>query len=228
MKHPHPEEWIPFLFDESEPEAKKRLAEHLKGCPECAEELHGWRKSLHRLDAWPTPRQKRRGMPALKPALNLAAAALLVLGLGVGLGRWFSGTSGAGMSRAALENSLKASLLPELRRQMQQDLGVEWQARFQQLQQETSNNLARVKNEAVEAANTDTAHALQEWIALNRSEREDDQESLVNYLETMRKQHESDFVSLRKDLETVATTTDDRIRAAQLKLLELTASNSGH
>ena len=101
MKHPNREEWVPFLFGEAEPEAKKQLAEHLSACRECAEELGNWRKSLHRLDAWKTPRHKRRGMPALTPVFNFAAAALLVLGLGFGLGRWFSNSADAGQLRAA-------------------------------------------------------------------------------------------------------------------------------
>ena len=60
MKHPHREEWVPFLFGESDPEIKKQLAGHLKDCPDCAEELQGWRESLHRLDAWKMPRSPLR------------------------------------------------------------------------------------------------------------------------------------------------------------------------
>ena len=83
MKHPNREEWVPYLFGEADPETKKQLAEHLHGCPRCAEELDGWRRSLHRLDAWAVPRPKRRALPVLSPALNLAAAAVVVLGLPV-------------------------------------------------------------------------------------------------------------------------------------------------
>ena len=221
MKHPDREEWIPYLFGEADPEAKKKLARHLNACPECAEELRGWRQSLHRLDSWKSPREQRR--PFATPFLNLAAAAVLVLGLGFGLGRWLAPADNAGQSRAGLESSLKATLLPELRQQVRQELAGEWQARLEQLRHDSTDALARAKAEAVEAAAADTAQALEEVVALMRSERAEDQQEVADLGNNLRKQHDTDFVSLRKDLETVATTTDDRIRAAQLKLIELAA-----
>src|SRR5438477_10995263 len=226
MKHPNREEWVPFLFGEAEPEAKKQLAEHLSACRECAEELGNGRKSLHRLDAWKTPRHKRRGMPALTPVFNLAAAALLVLGLGFGLGRWFSNSADAGQLRAALASSLKASLVPELR----QELAGEFQSRLDQFQRDSETALANVKSEVLNASAAETDEALEQLLTLIRSDRAEDQEAVANWVSNLRKQHETDFVSLRKDLETVATTTDDRIRAAQLKLLELSSfkSSSSH
>ena len=124
MKHPDREEWVPFLYGEADPEMKKTLADHLKACPECAEELHGWRKSLHRLDAWKMPRQQRRRMPLMTPALNLAAAAVLVLGIGFGLGKWLSPSADVQGLRTALESSLQASLLPELRQQVRQEMDL--------------------------------------------------------------------------------------------------------
>ena len=70
------------------------------------------------------------------------------------------------------------------------------------------------------------AEFAEQLISLIRSQRTQDQQAFATWVESLRKQHETDFVSLRKDLETVATTTDDRIRAAQLKLLELTSLDS--
>ena len=46
-------------------------------------------------------------------------------------------------------------------------------------------------------------------------------------MDELRKQYETAFVSLRKDLETVASFADDEIRAARVKLIELTALNPG-
>ena len=203
MKHPQREEWIPYLFGETDPETKKQLAEHLRGCPGCAEELEGWRRSVGRLDAWTLPRSQRRRLPILSPALNLAAAAVVILGLGLGLGRWV--------------------ILPAMRQEIRHEVAGEWQARFDQLQHDSNDALQRVKAESVNASAADAAEALQQLITDIRSARADDQEALERGLDELRTHHETDFVSLRKDLETVATTTDDRIRAAQLKLIELTA-----
>src|SRR6266446_2144321 len=90
MKHPHREEWVPYLFSEADPETKKRLAAHLNACPDCAAELHGWRMSLQRLDGWKMQETRPWRLPVHRPVFTLAAAALLVLGLGFMGGRWFS------------------------------------------------------------------------------------------------------------------------------------------
>ena len=90
--------------------------------------------------------------------------------------------------------------------------------------------MANVKSEVLNASAAETDEALEQLLTLIRSDRVEDQEAVANWVSNLRKQHETDFVSLRKDLETVATTTDDRIRAAQLKLLELSSfkSSSSH
>ena len=224
MKHPKQEEWIPYLYGDADPLVKKQLADHLNACPECAQELEGWRRSLGRLDAWKIPQRSRRRAPALNPALSLAAAALVVLAVGAGFGRWLSPAPDAGQLRAGLESSLKASLLPELREQVRRELSADLQARLDLVRQESTNALALTKAEAVDAA-ADTAQALDELLALVRSERAEDRQVVAGLIEEARKQHEADYVSLRKDLETVATTSDDRIRAAQLKLIELSSIN---
>src|SRR5947209_16671579 len=126
MKHPHREEWVPYVFGESDPETTKQLAEHLRACPGCAGELEGWRRSLHRLDDWAAPRPtRRRSLLVLRPVLNLAAAALVILGMGVGLGRWL--------------------IVPAVRQQVRQELATEWQTRFDQLQQDSIQELQKVK-----------------------------------------------------------------------------------
>ena len=87
-----------------------------------------------------------------------------------------------------------------------------------------------MKTDALNASAAETDEALEQLLTLIRSDRAEDQEAVASWVNSLRKQHETDFVSLRKDLETVATTTDDRIRAAQLKLLELSSfkSTSSH
>jgi anti-sigma factor RsiW len=179
--HPDRDEWVPYLFGEVDPQTRKNLASHLNACPECAEELRGWRKSLQQLDTWKAPSLHRPRVPVFRPVLNLAAAAVFVLGIGFGIGRWVS----TNRLTPAMESSLRASLVPQLREQVLADL--------------------------------------QRQVASLDSARADEQHATAAWVEELRKQHENDFISLRRDLETVATTTDDRIRAAQLRLLELAA-----
>jgi hypothetical protein len=141
-------------------------------------------------------------------------AAVLVLGLGFMAGRWHSASADPRQLRAGLETSLRASLVPELRRQIQQELAGELQTA-----------LAKVKADAIDASAAESRQALQQLVAAIRSDRAEDQQSFAGWIEDLRKQHETDFVSLRKDLETVAALTDEQIRAASLKLIELTAVN---
>jgi len=214
MNHPNREEWIPYLFGEVDSQTRKDLATHLNGCPECSREVRDWRRSLQRLDAWKTPpRYNVRRFPAARPVLNLAAAALLVLGLGFGFGHWF-----AVLNRAELQSSLKATLIPELRQQLGSELAANWQARLDQFTSESSNALARAKGDAME-----TDRALQQVLNAIRSGRAEDQATMAGLLENLQKQHETDLIALRKDLETVASLTEEQIRAARLKLFELSA-----
>jgi len=106
---------------------------------------------------------------------------------------------------------------------VREELAGEFQAKLAQLQDDTSRALAKVKTEAADTSATDTAQALQELVAMIRSARDEDQQMVGEWVDALRKQHDTDFVSLRRDLETVATLTDEGIRAARLKLLELTA-----
>jgi len=220
MKHPDREEWVPYLFGEADLDTRKSLAAHLNACSQCAEEVHEWRKSLQRLDAWkvPPPQQRLRRLPAFNPLLNLAAAALLVLGVGFIAGRWFSPSADPGQLRAGLEQSLKAVLVPELRQQVRQELAAEWQIKLDQIQQDV---LARVKTEAANASAAEIAQALQQLIAAM----DEDQQAVAKWLGDLRTQHETDYVALRKDLETLASSADEEIRAASMKLIELTALN---
>ena len=39
MNHPKREEWVPYLFGETKPEAARQLNAHLKTCPECQESI---------------------------------------------------------------------------------------------------------------------------------------------------------------------------------------------
>jgi anti-sigma factor RsiW len=203
MTHPTRDEWAPYLFGEADPQTKARLASHLKGCPECAHEIAGWRRSLKRLDAWklaPPPRaQAAAGPPAL---LKWAVAAALVLGLGFGWGRW------------------SAFSAPQARRVLE----AQWQRQLQAAQKQFDTSLAQARQELLRAAAAQSQEALAQLAETLEAERAEDQRALGVMYDALQRQHSIDFVALRKDLETVASRTDEEIRRARFQLYQLSAA----
>jgi hypothetical protein len=218
MKHPQREEWVPFLFGEATPDAQKNLTAHLEHCPECATELAAWRRSLGRLDHWRLPEPARR--PAAAPAFRWAMAAAIVLGLGFGLG-WLSKPSApdAAELRAQIEASVKSALALDLRH----EISAEIERTSSQAQGPSSDALAALEVRLARASETGLRQMLQGLTDVLNNAREEDRHVLATLLDQLQEQRTTDYVSLRKDLETLATLTDDEIRQARLKLNQLSA-----
>jgi hypothetical protein len=143
MNHPKCEEWVPYLYGESRPEARQQLKQHLQVCAECREQLEAWQRSLGRLDAWKLPR-RRAFTESVAPLLKWAAAAAIVLGLGFGFGRLTASRADAERVRALIE--------PEIRRQLSQE--------FAQLVREET---AKVTAATLAAANRLTEDTIAEY-----------------------------------------------------------------
>jgi hypothetical protein len=106
-----------------------------------------------------------------------------------------------------IEASVKSSLAVELQRQLNAEL---------------QSTLAGL----VDASGAETQQQLGELIqAFNRA-REEDRQITLAWIEKNQKQHAADYLSLRADLETVASLTDEEIRRARLSLNQLAASKS--
>ncbi len=106
--HPKREDWVQYLYGEIKPDLRRQLEGHLRDCAECHEELQSWKRSLRRLDAWRLPRTSLR-WEVFIPFLKWAAAAVVVLGLGFGLGR--------STARQADLEAVRARVEPEMRRE---------------------------------------------------------------------------------------------------------------
>ncbi len=113
MNHPKREEWVPFVYGEATPEARRQLQDHLRHCPECRTEIDAWRQSLRQLDKWKLPRRSIR-FEWFAPALRWATATAVVLALGVALGRLTTGGADIEDLRARLEASVREDLRKEM------------------------------------------------------------------------------------------------------------------
>jgi hypothetical protein len=190
MNHPEREEWVPFVFGEAEPENHRRLQQHLQTCSECRGRLELWRSTLHRLDAWrlpsPAPRHK-----VFAPLLKWAAAAVVMVGVGFGVGRSMASTANLGRIRAAIE--------PELRQQLRQEFTL---ALRQELDKAASTTLA--------TANEQARRLVEESNSTLESRHAEDNQAIF-----------AGLVSLKKDVDTLAVTTAASLRRAEQQLVQL-------
>ena len=209
MKCPNRDEWVPYVLGEATPDPRKRFRAHLESCPDCGAEVAGWKRSLEKLDRWKLPAPQAR-MEAAQPILRLALAALVMLGLGLGLGRLLMP---AGPSPARVEAAVKASLAAEL---------FEALAR---VQVQSSNAIASAELRWAKASEAEMGRLAQGLIEAMDSARQEDRRTIQVLFETLQQQHEAELISVRTDLETVASLTDNEIRHAQLKLTQIAAGN---
>jgi hypothetical protein len=206
MNHPKREEWIPLLFGEADADARQRLETHLRDCPECAHEVNAWRRTVGRLDAWKLPKAPRARSFSFKP-VGLAAAAAVIVGAFM-IGRFSAPQLDAQKFRAELKSELSAEI----------------QQGFAKASSDSAKALANLEYRLASASVHDSREMAQEFVQMINDLRSDDRKATEALFAKLEKQYTTDFVLLRHDLETLASTTDEEIENARLKLFQL-ASN---
>ncbi|HMJ64948.1 MAG TPA: hypothetical protein VK615_06330 [Candidatus Binatia bacterium] len=198
MKHPNRDEWVPYIFGEARGNEMKRLSAHLNECAECAAELAAWRRSLKTLDKWElTPPMRSRTIVA--PVFRWAVAAAIVLAAGVALGRMTALNAKA--MRAEVETSVKAAFAEQL-----QQAVVQSETRLANVSQERAEELWRIFSDSLSNA------------------REEQRQMTAALLDEQRREYETRYVNLRRDLETLAVLADREIQEANLKMIQLARS----
>jgi len=192
MNHPKREEWVPYLFGEAKSEVRQELQQHLQNCPDCRSEIENWKRSLRRLDAWQLPKTARR-REAFAPTFRwaVAAAVVIVLGLGFALGRLTSTGGDAAKLQAAIE--------PQIRQELRAEFA-------QLLQQELANTAA-----ATMAA---SGERTKNWLAQYAR-------SVDARIEAERTERIADCLSLKRDVDTIAVNADAGLRTTEHRLAQL-------
>jgi hypothetical protein len=204
MNHPSNEEWGLYVFGEAPPELQRKLKTHLGECEQCAADVAAMQGTLHKLDAWQIPSTPRR-VHQLEPMLKFAMAAAIVLAIGVGLGRF-----------SAPKSPDVALLKTELMAQV--DSALAQNAAF------SSNLLAAAEIRLAQQTDLALQSFGREILETVNVAREQDRAAVQNVIDQIKRQRETDYVSLRRDLETVAAATDQGLRRAQASLLEIAAN----
>lgn len=211
MKHPDRAEWIPYIFGEAQAPERRQLEEHLAQCSDCAREMAGWRRSLKTLDSWPVPGAPIPDVrPHLYQSVKWALAAAVVLGFGVLLGK-LSAPSEAKL--AAMRVQMEASLRAGLREDLNEALD--------DVENRSSNAIRAMEARLTEATSADSQRLWRTLADVLDTTRSEDRRNVQAVVRRLEEQHNSQFVALRKDLETLASTTDDEIRQARLSLIHL-------
>ncbi len=218
MKHPAAEEWIRYIDGDVEPEARKRMLDHLNACAECKTQIGGWQRSIEKLKRFtiaqpssPPSVSPYRGFQTARMCLWTAAAAI-VLCAGFVLGRV------SVLSSASMENRL----MSQVRGQLQEEL-------LTALKSESTAKPGFHSRFAVElrtALDSAAVQTLQRSGELTEIEKQLDQAQwqMIAAINELKAQQMADYISLRKDLETAVSAADTNLRENDIRLSELAST----
>ena len=201
MNHPSREEWMSYLYDELNADQSANLKAHLHTCPDCKSKVNEWQAARSGLDEWRVPKKRGRVLLA-QPMVKWAAAAAIVLSIGVGIGRLTSAPPDVQQVRAAIE--------PEMRQELRREFA---QLFRDQLDKSASTTLA--------ASTEQTRQLLAEFARAVEAKRTEDYQAINAALDKLQSQRLADFFSLKKDVDTMAVLTESGFRRAQQQLVQL-------
>jgi len=192
-----------FLYDDVDSGKKAELAAHLRGCPDCARAVREWKSVQRLLDAWQFHPAKRVASrvptPWLWPALRWSAGVAMLVATGFFAGR---------ISSASDARQLRAAIEPAIRQELKQEIA-------QSLRTELDKTTAATLAASAEQAKAIVADYAREAEARNAATASD----IYAALDQMESQRVADYVSLKKDVDTVAVNTDAGLRETERQLV---------
>jgi hypothetical protein len=220
MNHPTQNEWLQYLDGEASPEEVNRLLKHLEQCPMCAVEVAGWKRSVQKLRRMPFPAagqvrvDRRREAPWVLPLVKWGLAAAIVLLAGFAFGRL------SALRAGSLERRVAAQVQESLRREIRADLLAaldperEINDGFQkELRQNVESALAKTTNQ--------NARLCRELAQVEQQQRQEEEKRLLALIKDLREQQVSDYLALRRDLETAVATADSDLRQDSRRISQL-------
>ena len=221
MKHPNEQDWMEYLYGETDATQKAALETHLSHCPLCQQQTASWREAMEHLDQWqlPAPNPRQGGLHPWSGAWKWAAAACLVFTTAFAAGRFTVHRPDAASIQAQIAEPIRQSIAREL----DQTIAARTAAAVENLQQDISRQI----NEAVSRAGAEAFGAsqkqLDELAVTLATLRDEDKKIVLAALQEMEARRLNDLRALRQELETVAVNTDQSFRLAQRQLVQLAA-----
>jgi Putative zinc-finger len=199
MEHPNHEEWLPYLDGEASPEVAERLSAHLRACPECAATMEARRRTVQKLQRLAWPQRRRPARSRFTPVLEWGLAAAIALGLGFGLGRL----------SAPDVRKIEAAVATQVRGELRQEVRADLLAAFASDSQSVNNNFRR--------------KLAQEIGQTSEKGRVEERQILTELFSRLQQDQTTYYLSLRKDLETLASTADARLQQTRRQLAQMEA-----
>jgi hypothetical protein len=139
MNHPDLTAWITWLYGEVSQKTRLELEAHLATCPACRERIERWRQTMIVLDSAGIPRRPARRSFPWAPLARWSAAAAILIGLGIVLGR----------QSAVTATELEREVL-EMAEAVRADLGAQQRAQLWEASVRTANALQTEHRVAVD------------------------------------------------------------------------------
>ncbi len=172
-------------------------------------------RAMERVRAALVGKQQKRGSkgtrvwPLMKsPIAKLAAAAVLMIGLGYAVGRLSAPAPDMDQLRSALETSLKSSLAEEMNRRWQPVFAAGCVQLKNELRQQVRRDLTEFADQILAASGTLTEQRLIQLIELIEATRARDRRQVAAAFETIEFSRLQDKSQLGKDLVALAARTD--------------------
>jgi anti-sigma factor RsiW len=199
MNHPNDEQWMSYLYDELDSAGRASLKAHLKSCGECKSKVAAWQATKKNLSTWRLPAARSPRTPPIyaSPVLKWAVAALFLCA-GIVIGRLTPATVSAQKIRAEVE--------PQLRQEFAQMLREE---------------LSKSVTATLQSSGEQTKGMLANYAAAAETNRATDNAAILTALNKLSEQRITDYLLLKKDVDTVAVNTDLGFRSTQQELNQL-------
>ena len=219
MEHPTYEELLAHLEGTSPMDSAKQVKQHLENCAECAAELAGWQRTIKKLKKYEvSPQEVSVGFAGASVMLKwAAAAAVLMLGIGFGLGRLSEPSAlrfrpaVAAQVKQQVQSELKAQLLAAFTPRGTDSFGL-------QLRRELISSLSASQT------STEKEQLVQQILQAVQQKQDENQRMLLALLYQVRQEHETDYLALRHDLETAASVADSDLQQNRQQLSQLAAT----
>jgi hypothetical protein len=219
-KHPSLETLVSHCYEDLPSSEQAAVTAHLESCSSCRDKVGEFRSVGMALDQWrvksPTPvRSGRRAF------LEWGLAAGVVLGIGIGIGRFTAPTLPS-------VEQLTSELMPRVQAQLAGQIATTVRSETGGLRESLKSDFQQIAAGIGETNRTENRELLsafaQEWASL-RTQDQSENLALLTRIEQSRK---NDYVRLRRDLETIALSADQGIAEAQYGIYRLAQNSPAH